>query len=265
MQCTAMIFALAAAVPTCTAAAELLPIVNPGFEDLNVTLRPGEQTNGAGGGITPVNTRWSFPFPSNGNSPQTGVLVPGWRTIIGGGGSLAGVLRPDVMFNDTPWMTGYSGNHIAAAQAAQMQQTINVQIQPRTTYTLSFLAGIGITDSEYAPFIGLFASPDLQTLAFSGTPGVTTLARMPLTNIPRAQFGLMQPYGFSYTSPDVLPPELAGHYIAISFLGSDGIPRMCYDDFRLEATAVPGAASGLMCIPLLTIAATHRSRRPRTH
>lgn len=243
--------------------AELLPIINPGFEELNITLRPGEQTSGAGGGITPVSTRFPSPFPSNGQSPQSGAIVPGWRTLTGGGGNLAGVLRPDVTFGNAPWMTGYSGNHIAAAQAAHMQQTLNVQLQPRTTYTLSFLAGIGITDSDYSPFIGLFASPDLQTLAFIGTPGVTTLARLPLTNITRPQFGVMQPFSFSYTSPDVLPPEINGHYIAISFLGSDGIPRMCYDDFRLEATSIPCAAAGHAFGALLAIGGTRRRSRCR--
>lgn len=226
--------------------AELLPIVNPGFEDLNVALRPGEQTSGAGGGIVPVSTTWRFPFTSaqGAHQPQSGVLVPGWRTNTAGGGSLAGVLRPDVTFGGMPWMTGYSGSHIAAAQAAQMQQTLNVQLQANTRYTLSFLAGIGITDSEYAPLIGLLAAPDLETPAFSGTPGVITLARAPLVSIQREDFGVMRPFSFSTTTPEVLPSELVGKYIAISFLGSDGIPRMCYDEFRLEAVVVPGAGSG---------------------
>jgi hypothetical protein len=49
----------------------------------------------------------------------------------------------------------------------------------------------------------------------------------------------MIPMSFSYTSPDVLGPALDGKYLAITFLGSDGIPRMVYDDFRLEAMPVP--------------------------
>ncbi|MFN0132144.1 MAG: GC-type dockerin domain-anchored protein [Phycisphaerales bacterium] len=219
--------------------ADVLPIVNPGFEQLNVTLRAGEQTNGAGGGVTPVTTRWVFPFPSNGNLPQSGVIVPGWRTYIPqpGSGVLAGVLRPDVLFGGTPWMSGYSGSHVIAAQAAEVSQTLNVRWQPSTTYTLRFLAGIGITDSEYAPLIGLLATPDLTTLAFLGTPGVTSVARMPLVNIQQQQFGTMLAFSFSFTTPAALPPGVAGHYIAISFVGSDGIPRMCYDDFGLEAVS----------------------------
>lgn len=244
---------------TCLAApgsAELLPIINPGFESLNVSLRPGEQTNGAGGGITPVTTRWEFPFSANGNNPQSGVIVPGWRTFIPpvGQNNYAGILRPDVIFGNTPWMTGYTGSHVAVAQVSFMQQTLNVQLQPATTYTLRFLAGIGITDSEYSPFIGLLASPDLETLAYTNAPGVTTLATLPLTSIQPGQFGSMLPFSFSYTTPAVLPPNLQGRYIAISYVGSDGIPRMCYDDFQLEAIPSPGSAIlGLICGGLLTV------------
>lgn len=229
------------------ARADLLPIVNPGFEELNVVLRPGEQTNGAGGvpggsGLpeTMVNTRWQFPFQPNGNVAQSGVIVPGWRTQPGGTGSLAGVLNPAVTFGVQAWMTGYSGAHVGVAQAAYMQQTLNVRLQARTTYTLSFLAGIGITDSSYSPLIQLLASPDLETFARPSAPGVEFLASLPLNTIQPAQFGAMIPMSFSYTSPEVLGPALDGKYLAITFLGSDGIPRMVYDDFRLEATPVPG-------------------------
>lgn len=233
----------------CAASGELLPIVNPGFETLNVTLRTGEQTNGAGGvplnsGLpeTPVNTRWQYPFQPDGNTPQSGVLVPGWRTLPNAPGSLAGVLNPAATFGGRDWMTGYSGNHVAVAQAAFMQQTLNVQVQPSTTYTLSFLAGIGITDSEYTPLLRLLASPDLETFATPSTPGVVSLASVPSGSIIRREtFGTMQPFSITYTSPAVLPPELAGKYLAISFLGSDGIPRVVYDDFRLEAVPAPGA------------------------
>ncbi len=236
--------------------AVVLPIVNPGFEQLNVTLRPGEQTNGAGGappGLpeTAVNTRWQFPFQPGGNSPQTGVIVPGWRTTPGAPGSLAGVLNPNVSFGGTPWITGYSGAYVAVAQAAFMQQTLDVQLAPSTTYTLSFLAGIGITDSSYAPLIQLLAAPDLATFATPSAPGVEFLARLPLQEIPSTQFGAMQPFSFSYTSPDTLPANLAGKYLSICFLGSDGIPRMNYDDFRLEAVPGPGSAGGVVAAALL--------------
>lgn len=245
---------------------ELLPIVNPGFEELNVTLRPGEQTNGAGGTtgggpITPVTTRWQFPFNPGDNQPQSGVLVPGWRTQNPGIGSLAAVLNPGVTFGDRPWMTGYSGNYVGAAQAAFMSQTLDARIQPSTRYTLSFKAGIGITDSEYAPLIQLVVSPDLTTFARPDSPGVALLARGDLLSIPREQFGVMMPRSFSYTSPAVLPTELAGKYLAITFLGSDGIPRMVYDDFQLEAVAVPVPTTGA----LFGIAAIAGVCRPRRH
>lgn len=237
-----------------------IPIINPGFEELNVTLRPGEQTNGAGGvpggsGLpqTPVNTRWQFPFTPGVNTPQSGAIVPGWRTVSPATGSLAGVLNPAVSFGGHPWMTGYSGNHVAAAQAAMMQQTLNVQLQPATTYTLSFLAGIGTTDSEYFPLIHLLGAPDLATFASPGAPGVEFLARMPLGSIQPAKFGAMIPMSFSYTSPAALPPNLAGKYLAIAFLGSDGIPRMNYDDFRLDAVPSPGTLAAILAPVVLTL------------
>lgn len=250
-----------------SASADVLPIINPGFEMLNVTLRPGEQTNGAGGAPpgfpeTAVNTRWQFPFNPNGNSPQEGVIVPGWRTIPGGIGSLAGVLNPNVQFNGQQWMTGYSGNHVGVAQAAFMQQTLNVQLAASTTYTLSFLAGIGITDSEYFPAVQLLAAPDLSSFATPSAPGVELLARLPLATIPRAQFGTMLPFSFSYTTPATLPPNLAGKYVAISFLGSDGIPRMTFDDFRLEAAPVPAGGTAAFAACVVALAMTKRRRRP---
>lgn len=253
-------------VAVATAHADILPIVNPGFEDLNVSLRPGEQTNGAGGvpqgsGLpeTLVSTRWQSPFSPGVNTPQSGVRVPGWRTVSPATGGLAGVLNPAVQFAGQPWMTGYSGASVAVAQAAVMQQTLNVQLQPSTVYTLTFLAGIGITDSEYTPLLQLLAAPDLSTFITPSTPGVEMLARVPSGSIiRRAQFGVMQPFSISYTSPDVLPPQLAGKYLAISFLGSDGIPRVVYDDFRLEAVPVPAPAAGLA---LAVIALSTRFRR----
>ncbi len=241
--------------------AVIIPIVNPGFESLNVELRPGEQTSGAGGGITPVTTHWPHPFPSNGLTSQSGVIVPGWRTIIPPPNSnfRAGVLRPDVEFGGREWMSGHSGHYLGTAQGAFMQQTLSTQWQPSTTYTFSFLAGIGITDSEYSPLIGLLATPDLERLAFSDGNGVTSIARLPITSIRREQFGAMLPFTFTYTSPSVLSPQMLNHYIAISFLGSDGIPRMCYDDFRLDAVPVP--ASAPICLFGVASACTSLRRR----
>lgn len=250
------------------ARAELLPIVNPGFEMLNVTLAPGEQTNGAGGvpagsGLpeTAVTTTWKYPFQQGPNSPQSGVLVSGWRTQYPSFGSLAGVLNPAVEFGGTPWMTGYSGSHVAVAQAAIMQQTLSVTIQPSTTYTLSFLVGIGVTDSPYAPLIQLLAAPDLSTFAKPNAPGVAFLASAPLVQIDPPQFGAMMQRSFTYTSPAVLPPDLAGKFLAISFLGSDGFPRMTYDDFMLDATSVPAPGSGLLMLIAAPLAGVRRRLR----
>ena len=233
--------------------AEFLTIVNPGFESLNVTLTPGEQTSGAGGvpgesGLpeTAVSTTWKSPFQQGGNLPQSGVFVPGWRTKFPAFGGPAGVLNPAVEFGGTPWLTGYSGAHVAVAQNAIMQQTLNVVLQPSTTYTLSFLAGIGITDTPYAPLLQLLAAPDLSTFVQLGTPGVAFLAAAPLVQINQPDFGTMTKRSFSYTSPAVLPPSLSGKFLAISFLGSDGIPRMSYDDLALEATPVPAPAAGAL-------------------
>lgn len=249
-----------------------LPIVNPGFEELNVTLRPGEQTNGAGGvpggsGLleSPVNTRWGYPFQPGTSQPQTGVIVPGWRTTPGATGSLAGVLNPDVMFSSgggqSPWMTGYTGNHVATAQAAVMQQTLNVLLQPETTYTVSFTAGIGTTDLSYHPVVQLLAAPDLTTFARAGSSGVTLLAQMPFVQIDRPQFGMMLPFSFSYTTPATLPNTLSNAYIVVSFLGSDGVPRVNFDDFRVSA--VPGPGSG-GAVALAGLALLRRKRVART-
>ncbi|MBY0310781.1 MAG: hypothetical protein K2W85_01800 [Phycisphaerales bacterium] len=246
----------------------VLPIVNSGFERLNVTLRPGEQTNGAGGvaegsGImeTPVNTIWRAPFPQGSGVPQSGVIVPGWRTRPGGTGSLAGVLNPNVPVagpgGARMWMTGYSGNYVATAQAAIMQQTLNVRLEPATTYAVSFLAGIGVTDSTYSPTVQLFATPDLNTFALIGEPGVTLLAQTPRVQIDQLQFSVMRPYGFTYTTPSVLPPELVSKYLTISFLGSDGFPRVNYDDFQVTAIPAPNAGA------LVLIAAIPLRRRRR--
>lgn len=155
-------------------------------------------------------------------------------------------------------MSGYSGNHVATAQAAVMQQSLNVQLAPSTLYTVSFLAGIGITDSSYFPIVQLFGSPDLSTFARIGVPGVSQLAQMPFVNIDRPQFGVMRPYSFTYTTPSVLPPELTSKYITLSITGSDGIPRVNFDDFQV--TAVPGPATG-GAVWMMLMGAMSRRRR----
>ncbi len=231
-----------------SARAEVIPIINPGFEDLNVTLRPGEQTVGAGGGIIGVGTRWPIPFNPGGNSPQTGVVVPGWRTYTPAPPAIvyAGVLNPNVSMNGTPWLTGYSGNYVGALQVSAMQQTLPVLVQPSTTYTLTFLAGLGWTDTTNGVYVSMLGAPDLETLAFLGRPNITTLSLMSGVGIDASDRGVMFPFSLTYTSPATLPADVAGRYLAISVIGSDGIPRMCYDDFALEATPVPAPSMVLL-------------------
>jgi hypothetical protein len=234
-------FAILIAAFSAGAAPTPIPITNPSFEDLNITLRPAEQTTGMGAGVTPVGTRFPFPFSAPGPS-QTGAIVPGWRTVLNASNSntLAGVMNPDVAFNTQPWLTGYDGRYIAVAQATWVSQTLNVQLQPRTRYTLRFRGGIARSDFSYFFAVGLVAAPDLATFATFSTPGVTVLGRMPFVEIDPPDFGVMREYSFSSSTPAVLPPSLQGTYLGITFIGSDGFPRVCYDDFRLEAELLPG-------------------------
>jgi hypothetical protein len=248
-----------------TLAQRVLPIVNPGFEAINVALRPGEQTSGFSGmGVgqpeVPVVTRWSFPFQQGGNTPQTGVIVPGWRTAPGSVGALAGTLNPAVEFSGRAWMSGYSGSYIATAQASFTSQTVDARIEAGTTYTLSFLAGIGSNGSSYFPAVQLLAAPDLTTFARVGSPGVTLLGQMPFVSIGPEEFGEMRRYSFSVTTPAVLPPSLSSHFLAVAFVGSDGIPRVNFDDFRLEAVPTPSA---LALLTLWCTAFGGRTTRPR--
>lgn len=195
-----------------------------------------------------VGTR--FPFaggPANWDDPVT---VPGWRTFLppfGDPGVVnAGVLNPPFVDQNTPFITGQDGQHVMAAQAAAMQQTLDIQLQPNTHYRLSFLAGIGMFDPDYVVFAALVAAPDLETIAYQGQPNVATLVQTQAVFPPPESKGTMARYAIEYTSPATLPADLAGRYVAIGLIGSDGVPRVCFDDFRLEATLVPEPASGLM-------------------
>lgn len=160
------------------AAAELLPIVNPSFEQLSRPLAVGEQTNGAGAAGVPVATR--FPFAGGAVSWDDPVEVAGWRTLLRPFGDpaviRAGVLNPPERSPGMPFITGYDGQYLVTAQAARMQQTIEAQLLPSTHYRLSFLAGIGLFDPDYSVFVSLLASPDLDTFAYPGAPAVITLA-----------------------------------------------------------------------------------------
>ncbi len=220
---------------------EPLPVVNPSFEDISRTLDAGEQTNGAGGKGVLVATRRPFgnPVPSWDNP----VEVAGWRTRLVPQGStdeiLGGVLNPPLI-GGQPFITGQDGENVLAIQASQVGQTINAKIQPNTRYRLDFLGGIGLTDSEYCLSPTLIAVDNLTTLPLENFPGVIRLGNQQggCIDVPVNTFGTMQPYSLEYTTPPVLPPELVGKYIGIHMYGSDGLPRVLYDDFHLDATPV---------------------------
>jgi hypothetical protein len=226
----------------CASAArsELLPIVNPSFEDLSRPLAMGEQTNGAGGAGVPVATR--FPFGGGGVSWDNPIEVSGWRTRVRPFGdtavNYAGVLNPPLL-GGQPFVTGQDGQYVAAVQVSQMGQTVNSLLRPSTRYRLTFLGGIGLFGSDYHLALSLIAVQDLQTLPLENQPGVTRLAITQGLVPPQESFGTLRPYALDYTTPATLPPELAGRYIGVHLWGSDGIPRVLYDDFRLEATTVP--------------------------
>ncbi|NEQ52906.1 MAG: hypothetical protein F6K11_22665 [Leptolyngbya sp. SIO3F4] len=169
------------------------------------------------------------------------LTVPGWRTRTvpfgSADGVLAGVLRPADIDNE-PFVTGIEGTYALAIQASLVGQETSALLQPDKVYTLSFLGGISQFDSEYFFSVSLIAIDDSATLPFEGQPGVTRLALgsfFPPSNIPD---GVMRRYEFSYTSPEVLPAHLIGTRVGISVFGSDGLPRVIYDDFDLSAIPV---------------------------
>lgn len=217
------------------APAQELPIVNPGFEQLSRPLAPGEITNGAGGTGVPVGTLADFFALPQFDDP---VEVAGWRTPLPSGQGnftvYAGVMNPPPGLPNEPFLEGYSGTYVAATRHVWMQQTLPVRYRPRTRYTLSFLCGAGRTEPGDGVYAALLASPDLATLAFVGVPGVTTVALSAYSTPPGSE-GQMLPYSIEFTTPAVLPATLQGHYIAIAFVGGDGIPLMNFDDFKLTA------------------------------
>jgi hypothetical protein len=235
-----------AAILACTAAAHavVIPIVNPGFEELSRPLAAGEMSNGCGGAGVPVGTRTGFFSPPSFTSL---VEVPGWRTNLPPPNNptaivYAGALRPGASAQG-PYMTGHGGEMLGYAMISPMQQTLDAVIEPSRLYTLRFKAGIGRTDSSNGIYVALCAMPDRTTLAFRGQPGVITLVATLGEGASQASAGTMREITISYQSPAMLPPELVGKYLAISLIGSDGTPRMCFDDFRLTATP-PGGCPG---------------------
>ncbi len=251
----ALLFAVAACLP---ARADLIPIINPSFEIVSRPLEVGQQTNGAGATGVFVATR--FPFGGGQFKWENPVEVPGWRTIVTPQGSpafvYAGVLNPPLI-SGQPFITGHDGLHVAALQVARMGQTLTTRIQPNTHYTLRFRGGIGLFGSDYFLSTSLIVVPDLQTLPHEGQPGVERLVLSSGAVPPPQTFGTMLPYSIEYTSPATLPANLADKFLGIHMWGSDGIPRVLYDDFSLEATPVPAPAT------ILTLAALLVPRRAR--
>lgn len=246
--------AAAGSAPIASAAS--ITIINPSFEQTSRPLALGEQTNGVGGAGVPLGTR--FPFIGGGStvSWNNPVEVPGWRTQVAPFGSPGvnrrGVLNPP-MIGDQPFITGQHGQYVAAAQLGLFQQTLDHQLLPNTRYRLDFLAGIGRTDTDYFAGVSLLAAPDLETLAYPGTPNVTTLAQAEDSQLPGATAGTLLPFSLEYTTPALLPAELSGRYLAIACFGSDGFPRVVYDHFRLEATVIPEPAPWLAVTALLPL------------
>lgn len=217
-------------------AQQVLPIVNPGFEQVSRPLVVGEITNGAGGVGVPVGTRPNF-FAQ----PQfvNTVEIAGWRTYLPSSQNptaliRAGVLNPPEVSVGVPFLTGYSGTHVATLHHIPMQQTLPIQIQPSTRYRLTFLAGYGKFDSPEGIYVSLLGAPDLTTPVYYGTGELLALTQGLFP--PPSSEGQMLPYELEVTTPAVLPANLQSKYIAISLVGSDGIPKMNFDDFRLVAT-----------------------------
>jgi hypothetical protein len=223
-------------------------IVNPGFETVSRPLAGGEQTNGIGGAGTLVGTRRPLPYGGGTVDWSAPVTVPGWRTQVVPFGSAsvvhAGVLRPAAL-GGTPFVTGFEGHNVLAVQASLAGQKTGAILQASTTYTLGFLAGISQFDSSYFFAVSLTAIDGAATLPVEGQPGVTRLALgtfFPASSVPD---GVMCRYEFSYTTPEVLPAHLVGKHVGINIFGSDGIPRVIYDDFTLAARSIPA----LLLIP----------------
>ena len=265
-----------AALGASSLGAQTVPIVNPGFESVSLPLAGGEQTNGIGGSGTLLGRYEPFPFGSGLVDWSAPVTVPGWQTFTVPFGSpiqlLAGVLRPTDL-GGTPFVTGIEGDHVLAVQAALVGQRTVADLQPDTTYTLSFQGAISSFDSDYFFGVSLTAIEDAVTLPLEGQPGVTRLALGTFAPPSSTPDGIMRPYEFSYTTPAVLPPELVGTKVGIHVFGSDGIPRVLYDDFRLTAVpvaavpALPGTGLAWLVALLLAggLAGLLRRRIPTVH
>jgi hypothetical protein len=243
---------VAAAMLPGTLRSDLIPIVNHSFEFTGRPLEVGQQSNGAGGVGVPVATR--FPFGGGSFSWDDPVEIPGWRTLTTQPGNpaivYAGVLNPPLL-GGQPFITNQDGQNVAALQVARMGQTLTTQIAPSTHYTLSFKGGIGHFGTDYFLSASLIVVPDLQTLPHEGQPGVERLVLSQGAIPPPESFGTMLQYSIEYTSPPILPANLAGKYLGIHMWGSDGLPRVLYDAFQLEADPVPTPASALIVVAMV--------------
>lgn len=253
---------LAASCLALSAHAAIIEIINPSFELTSRPLLVGEQTNGMAGAGTPVATR--FPFQSGTPSWNNPVEVPGWRTLYQPPPSTsinyAGILNPPLI-NGQPFIQGQQGQNVFANQVSRAGQALNHIIQPNTTYRLDFLGGIGLFGSDYFFSVSFLTVPTLETLPLTDVQGVDArrVAISSPIDHPNNAIGQMLPYFFEYTTPAVLPPQHVGRYLGIMLGGSDGIPRVLLDDFRLEATPVPPPASACTLL-LCSLAARRRTR-----
>ena len=118
-------------------------------------------------------------------------------------------------------------------------------------------------DSEYFFAVSFITAPTLDTLPMENWPD-TDVRRLAISsglNHPREAIGQMRPYFLEYTTPAVLPPDVIGRYLGIHLWGSDGIPRVLYDDFRLSATPVPTAATNAVLLAVGLICSRRTERR----
>lgn len=258
------VISVSAALVSHAAFAADIPIINPSFEETSRTLAVGEQTNGVGGSGIQVATR--FPFAGGAVSWADPVEVPGWRNFVLPSPSTAinrvGVLRPP-QIGQVDFIQGHDGQHVLANQSSRCGQILDHVIQPNTRYRLDFLGGIGMFDSEYFFAVSFITAPTLDTLPMENWPD-TDVRRLAISsglNHPREAIGQMRPYFLEYTTPAVLPPDVIGRYLGIHLWGSDGIPRVLYDDFRLSATPVPTAAANAVLLAVGLICSRRTERR----
>ncbi len=232
----------AAVFPVCAsgaiAAQQQLPIVNPGFEQVSRVLMEDEVTNGSGGVGVPVGTRNSLYGVPSYDAP---VEVAGWRTYLPAPGDTDTLIYAGVM-NPPPEgfasIDGVVGTHVAALMVAPMQQTLPVRVEPDTTYRLTFRAGFARGFTENGVYVALLGAPDLETPVYFLGPTDRTIGFTAGLYAPQSTEGQMLAYELVATTPEILPPQLTDAFLAISFVGSDGLPLMMFDDFVLTATPV---------------------------